>query len=218
MDARANPAPLGLMGFGMTTVLLNLHNAGFFELDDLIIAMGIFYGGMAQVIAGIMEYRKGNTFGVTAFTSYGFFWLTLVYIILAGNADALTVGHDAAFMGWYLFLWGVFTAYMFVGTLYKNRALQVIFGTLTILFFLLAIGDWFGWETVTKVAGYEGILCGFSAIYLAAAEVLNDSAGRTLLPVGPVTPAQPKPEPALSGPPPGHPEKLEPHDLTASSN
>ena len=102
-NIRANPAPLGLMGFGMTTVLLNLHNAGFFEVDATILAMGIFYGGLAQVVAGIMEFRKGNTFGLTAFTSYGFFWMTLVYIIIDG-------GVDAAFMGWYLFLWGVFTA------------------------------------------------------------------------------------------------------------
>ena len=88
MDSvRANPAPLGLMGFGMTTVLLNLHNAGFFELDDTILAMGIFYGGLAQIIAGIMEFRKGNTFGLTAFTSYGFFWLSLVAIVLLGEAD-----------------------------------------------------------------------------------------------------------------------------------
>ena len=130
-NIRANPAPLGLMGFGMTTVLLNLHNAGFFEVDATILAMGIFYGGLAQIIAGIMEFRKGNTFGLTAFTSFGFFWLTLVYILIDG-------GVNAAFMGWYLFLWGVFTAYMFLATLNKNRALQVVFFSLAVLFFLLA--------------------------------------------------------------------------------
>jgi len=190
-DSRANPAPLGLMGFGMTTVLLSFHNAGFFETDDLIIAMAIFYGGLAQVIAGILEYRKGNTFGMTAFVSYGMFWLTLVYIILAGDSETLTVGHDTTFMGWYLFMWGLFTAYMFVGTLYKNRALQVVFSSLTLTFWLLAVGDWFTAETITNVAGYLGVFCGSSAIYLAAAEVLNDSAGRTLLPVGRVTPKGP---------------------------
>jgi succinate-acetate transporter protein len=187
-DSRANPAPLGLMGFGMTTVLLSFHNAGFFETDDLIIAMAIFYGGLAQVIAGVLEYRKGNTFGMTAFVSYGMFWLTLVYILLAGDSEALTVGHDTTFMGWYLFMWGLFTAYMFVGTLYKNRALQVVFGTLALTFWLLAVGDWFTAPTITNIAGYLGVFCGSSAIYLAAAEVLNDSAGRTLLPVGTVTP------------------------------
>ena len=87
-DIRANPAPLGLMGFGMTTILLNLHNAGLFEMDDAILAMGIFYGGAAQIIAGIMEFRKGNTFGLTAFTSYGLFWLSLVWTLLGGGVVA----------------------------------------------------------------------------------------------------------------------------------
>lgn len=186
-DVRANPTPLGLMGFGMTTVLLSLHNAGYFETDDLVIGMAIFYGGIAQVIAGILEYRKGNTFGMTAFVSYGMFWLTLVYIILAGGAESLTVGNDATYMGWYLFMWGLFTAYMFIGTLYKSRALQVVFASLTATFWVLAIGDWFTAETVTNVAGYIGLFCGFSAIYLAAAEVLNEASDRTLLPVGPIS-------------------------------
>src|SRR5882757_4432936 len=81
-EGLANPAPLGLFGFGMTTVLLNIHNAGFYEMNSMILAMGLFYGGMAQVIAGILEYKKNNTFGMTAFISYGFFWLTLVALIL----------------------------------------------------------------------------------------------------------------------------------------
>lgn len=173
----ANPAPLGLMGFGMTTVLLNIHNAGFFAMDPMILAMGAFYGGGAQVIAGIMEYRKGNTFGVTAFTSYGLFWMTFVAIVIAGTADA-------GFLGWYLFMWGVFTAYMYVGTLGKNRALQLVFGSLAILFFLLALGHWFDSSALIKLAGWEGIVCGFSAIYLAAAEVLNEAEQRVVLPVG----------------------------------
>jgi succinate-acetate transporter protein len=184
MDLRANPAPLGLMGFGMTTVLLNLHNAGFFGMDDLIVAMGLFYGGLAQVLAGTMEFRRGNTFGTTAFTSYGLFWLSLVYIIIAGNYDSLTVGNDTAFMGWYLIMWALFTAGMFFGTLRKNRALQVVFGSLTVLFMLLAVGHWADNETVIQVAGYEGIFCGLSAVYLAIAEVLNESLGMTVLPIG----------------------------------
>jgi succinate-acetate transporter protein len=183
-DVRANPAPLGLMGFGMTTVLLSIHNAGLLETDDLIIAMAIFYGGLAQVIAGILEYRRANTFAMTAFVSYGMFWLTLTYIILAGDSEALTVGHDLTFMGWYLFMWGLFTAYMFVATLYKNRALQVVFASLTATFWMLAIGDWSTTETVTNIAGYIGLFCGFSAIYLAAAEIVNEASGRTVLPIG----------------------------------
>ncbi len=178
-DLRANPAPLGLMGFGMTTILLNLHNAGFFALDDAILAMGIFYGGIAQIIAGIMEFRKGNTFGLTAFTSYGLFWLSLVYIILYGSSDP-------SFMGWYLALWGLFTAYMFLATLNKNRGLQVVFASLTLLFFGLALGEWTGNETITQIAGWIGIFSGASAFYLAAAEILNETYGRTVLPIGPV--------------------------------
>jgi len=191
------------MGFGMTTVLPNLHNAGFFGLDDLILAMGIFYGGLAQVIAGTMEFRKGNTFGVTAFTSYGLFWLTLAYILLAGNTELITVGSSSVFLGWYLFAWGVFTAAMFVGTLYKNRALQVVFGSLAVLFFLLAFGHWFDSELLINIAGFEGIFCGLSAVYLALAEVLNDSAGRTLFPVGSrVMSTRPVPAIPLSAMPP----------------
>ncbi len=178
MDSiRANPAPLGLMGFGMTTVLLNIHNAGFYEMDDMILAMGVFYGGLAQIVAGIMEFRKGNTFGLTAFTSYGFFWLTLVAIILSGEADP-------TFLGWYLFLWGIFTAYMFLATLNKNRALQVVFFGLATLFFLLAIGHWADSTTIIEIAGWVGIFTGASAIYLAAAEVLNETYGREVLPIG----------------------------------
>jgi succinate-acetate transporter protein len=179
----ANPAPLGLMGFGMTTVLLNIHNAGFFELGSMILAMGVFYGGVAQVIAGIMEFKKGNTFGTTAFTSYGLFWLTLVFLIVfpvMGWAQK----PPAAFMGWYLFMWGIFTFFMWIGTFGKNRALQTVFFTLWILFLLLAIEHWTGSKTVGLIAGYEGIFCGFSAIYLAMAEVINESLDKTVLPIG----------------------------------
>jgi succinate-acetate transporter protein len=180
----ANPAPLGLMGFGATTVLLNLHNAGIITATSLgmIFAMGLFYGGIAQVIAGLLEFRKNNTFGTLAFTSYGLFWISLVALLLfpkMGLADPV----DNVSMAFYLGVWGLFTAYMFVGTLKKNRALQVVFGTLTLLFFLLAIGDYTKIAEIKTLAGYEGILCGLSAVYLACAEVLNETYGRNLLPV-----------------------------------
>lgn len=183
MDKTANPAPLGLMGFGMTTVLLNIHNAGFFPLDSMILAMGIFYGGIAQIIAGILEYRRGSTFAGTAFTSYGAFWLTLVTLILLPKTGAVAAC-PPAFLGWYLFVWGVFTGFMFVGTLRGHKALQFVFGSLTVLFGLLALRDWLGSEFIGHVAGYEGIVCGASAIYLAMAEVLNEQYGRTVLPIG----------------------------------
>jgi len=182
LDMTANPAPLGLVAFGMTTVLLNLHNAGFFALGSMILAMGIFYGGLAQVIAGIEEWKKNNTFGATAFTSYGMFWLTLVALLVLpklGLADA----SDKTAMAAYLAMWGIFTLVMFVGTIKANRALQLVFGTLAILFFLLALGDATGNGTITVIAGYEGILCGFLAIYAGLAQVLNEMYKKTVAPL-----------------------------------
>jgi succinate-acetate transporter protein len=181
-DGIANPAPLGLCAFGMTTVLLNLHNAGFFELNSMILAMGLFYGGCAQVIAGVIESKKNNTFGLTAFTSYGFFWLSLVALIVIpkfGWAPKPSEGAMAA----YLAMWGLFTLCLFFGTLKLNRALQVVFATLTILFFLLA-AEHAGVEGIGKIAGYEGIICGASAIYAGIANVLNEVYGKTVLPLG----------------------------------
>ncbi|MDI8750859.1 acetate uptake transporter, partial [Salmonella enterica subsp. enterica serovar Montevideo] len=174
----ANPAPLGLMGFGMTTILLNLHNAGFFALDGIILAMGIFYGGIAQIFAGLLEYKKGNTFGLTAFTSYGSFWLTLVAILLMPKMG-LTDAPDAQLLGAYLGLWGVFTLFMFFGTLKAARALQFVFLSLTVLFALLAVGNITGNEAIIHIAGWVGLVCGASAIYLAMGEVLNEQFGRT---------------------------------------
>jgi succinate-acetate transporter protein len=185
-DTTANPAPLGLLGFGMTTVLLNLHNAGFYELNSMVLAMGICYGGIAQIIAGIMEWKKSNTFAATAFISYGLFWLSLVTLVVLAKAGLSAPSDDVA-MAAYLAMWGLFTAVMFLGTLRLNRALQVVFGTLTILFFMLAIGDFTGASAGFKHAtGYEGIVCGFSAIYAGLAQVLNELFGKTVLPLGPV--------------------------------
>jgi succinate-acetate transporter protein len=185
MDTTANPAPLGLMGFGMTTVLLNIHNAGFFPLDTMILAMGIFYGGIAQIIAGIMEWKKNNTFGTTAFTSYGLFWLTLVVLLLMPKLGWWQ-GPVIPAMATYLVMWGIFTAVMFIGTLKLNRALQFVFFSLAILFFLLAIGDAIQNGTIKTIAGYEGIICGLSAIYAALAQVLNEVYGKVVIPIWPV--------------------------------
>ncbi|MCB0617219.1 MAG: acetate uptake transporter [Saprospiraceae bacterium] len=182
VDTTANPAPLGLLGFGMTTILLNLHNVGFFALDGMILAMGVFYGGIAQIIAGLMEWKKKNTFGTTAFTSYGLFWLTLVGLLLLPKMGWAEAPSSTA-MGYYLFLWGLFTAAMFIGTLRLNGVLQFVFGSLTILFFLLAIGDWTGSALIKTVAGWEGVVCGASAIYCGLAQVLNEVYGREMLPL-----------------------------------
>lgn len=184
-DYSGNPAPLGLLGFGMTTVLLNVHNAGFLPLSSMILAMGIFYGGIAQVIAGIMEWKKGNTFACTAFVSYGFFWLTLVGLLVLPKLGWWEpVAEAGPTMGVYLFLWGLFTFLMFFATLKLNKALQFVFGSLTILFFLLSAGEFTGNTGLTTLAGYEGIICGLSAIYAAIAQVINETHGRTVLPLG----------------------------------
>ncbi len=188
----ANPAPLGLLGFGLTTVLLNLHNAGLFGLNSMILSMGLAYGGLAQIIVGIMEYKKGNTFGTTAFTSYGLFWWSLVaLIVLPGMSIFGSLGTaDATAMGAFFLLWGIFSLAMFFGTLKSNRATQVVFALVTVLFLMLALREFtgnpvlFGSVTLNTITGIEGVICGGSAIYLALAEVINESHQRTILPIG----------------------------------
>lgn len=183
LDVTANPAALGLTAFGVTTVLLNLSNAGYFALGSMLLAMGIFYGGLAQVVAGIMEWKKNNTFGMTAFLSFGLFWLSLVTLLVLpklGLADATSASGMAA----YFAMWGLFTFVMFVGALKTNRALQAVLGLLTILFFMLALGEITGNANVVTVAGYEGILTGFAAIYAGLAQVLNEMYRRVVAPLG----------------------------------
>ena len=191
----ANPAPLGLLGFGLTTVLLNLHNAGLFPLDTMILAMGLAYGGLAQVIVGIMEFKKGNTFGTVAFTSYGLFWWSLVLLLVLPKTSIFT-GLSApteAAMAAYFFMWGLFTFVMFFGTLKTNRALQFVFMSLAILFFLLVARELtsnmvlYGTIRVNTIVGIEGVLCGLSAVYLAFAEVLNEAHQKTVLPICPAS-------------------------------
>ncbi len=183
IDTSANPAPLGLLGFGLTTVFLNLANAGFIPLSSMIMGMGIFVGGIAQIIAGIMESKKNNTFGTVAFTAYGSFWICLVAIWVMpklGMAEAA----DATSMGWFLTIWGLFSLGMFVGTFKLSCALQFVFGTLVVLFALLAIADFTGNHTIKVIAGYDGIICGLAAIYTCLGQILNELYGRELLPLG----------------------------------
>ncbi|MGQ9623848.1 MAG: acetate uptake transporter [Candidatus Bathycorpusculaceae bacterium] len=210
-EKSANPAPLGLLGFGMTTILLSfVHNARLGRVDGMILGMGIFYGGLAQIIAGILEYKRGNTFGTTAFTSYGLFWLSFVVLNWLGTSGVAGIGVWPFFGGYtpwavsneafaaYFFMWGLFTFGMFFGTLKTNRALQLVFISLAILFFLLAAKSALlaytsisptdpQIELFTRVIGIEGVICGFSAVYLALAEVLNEAHGETVLPIGSVS-------------------------------
>jgi succinate-acetate transporter protein len=180
----ANPAPLGLLGFGLTTVLLNLANAGLFPLNSMILAMGLAYGGLAQIIAGYMEFKKGNTFGMVAFSSYGFFWWSLVLLILLPSTSIFggIEPSNSTAMAAYFFMWGFFTFAMFFGTLKTNRSLQFVFGSLTILFFMLTAHEITGNSTLGTATGIEGIICGFSAVYLGIAQILNEAHQKTILP------------------------------------
>jgi uncharacterized protein len=194
LEKLANPAPLGLLGFGITTVLLNLHNAGLFGLNSMILAMGLAYGGLAQIIVGVMEFKKGNTFGTTAFLSYGLFWWSLVALLVLPNISFLGIAASKpAALAAYFFMWGIFTFAMFFGTLKTNRGLQFVFGSLFILFFMLTIRELtgnpvlFGNVTFNTITGIEGVICGGSAVYLAIAEVLNEAHNKTVLPICPTS-------------------------------
>lgn len=174
----ANPAPLGLLGFGMTTVLLSLHNSGVTPLDGVTLMMGILCGGIAQLIAGILEYRNGNTFGTVAFTLYGIFWLVLIGIKL----DVTGTGSGGDTMGVFCLLWGIMTLFLFIGTLRGRISSKIVFSTLTVTFLLLSVADFTGMGAITTVAGIVGILCGLSAMYTAFAEILAEQYEEEVLP------------------------------------
>jgi uncharacterized protein len=177
----SNPAPLGLAGFALTTWLLSMINAGWFSGDsmNMVLAVAMAYGGTAQMIAGIMELPRDNTFGATAFVSYGAFWWSFALFVLFLHDKV-----PGAFVGWYLFMWGVFTFYMWIGTLAAARALQLIFLALWITFFLLAAAEWTGIAALHVAGGYVGLLTALLAFYLSAAEIINGTHKRVVLPIG----------------------------------
>jgi succinate-acetate transporter protein len=175
----ANPGALGLAGFGFNTILLQIHNLGLID-STLPIIFGFFWGGMAQVIAGIIDGKRGDTFGLTAFTSYGFFWLGLSLAFLLQWTGVVTL--DKAGLGWLFVMWGVFTFFMTLGTFRMTYIHITIFSTLTILFFLLAAHNF--WGLNAKIVGVEGVICGLSAAYGAAAVVLNAKYEKTVCPMG----------------------------------
>jgi succinate-acetate transporter protein len=178
----SNPGPLGLIGFGMTSILLNLHNTGIIELSIVIVSMGIALGGLAQIVAGIVALRQGSTFAGTAFTAYGLFWWSLVIIWL--NPTAAIPAGSSASLGFYLLLWGIFTLFLFIATLKHDRATQTVFLTLTLLFLGLALGNFSGIEAVTVASGWIGILCGASAVYASVGQVINEEFGKPVVPLG----------------------------------
>lgn len=172
----AHPGALGLAGFGFNTVLLQIHNLGLFDAAVPLI-YGFFWGGLAQVIAGIVDARRGDTFGFTAFVSYGMFWIGLSLMYVMGSPFK-----DAQGLGWAFILWGIFTAYMAVAATKVSKLHVFIFVTLTLLFGLLAAVK-FGVLDV-KVAAVEGLFCGAAAIYGSAAVMMQDKFGKWVLPIG----------------------------------
>lgn len=182
MDPTSTAGPIGLLAFGIATVLLSLVNAGMYPMDSMILMMGL-YVGFAMVITGFMEWRKGNTFGAAAFATFGFFWLSFVGLLVLpalGLADA--PGQRA--MAAYLFMWALYAGVTFVATLKYNRALQFVFATVTVLFVLLGLGYLTGNPLYTTIGGWEGLVCGLAAVYTGFAQVLNEVYGRTVAPLG----------------------------------
>jgi succinate-acetate transporter protein len=185
----ANPAPLGLVGFGLTTVLLSLGNAGILPGNAttiVVIPLAMAFGGTIQLFAGLLEYREGNTFGTVAFCSYGAFWwwfglleLFALNGILDSNAEGFT-----AVVGVALILWGVFTTYMWIGTFRLNWALWSVFLTLSVTFYLLGFGDFLGNDFLVKAGGYVGILTGLLAMYTSFGEVVNWAFDGSVVPLG----------------------------------
>ncbi len=183
-DITAGAGALGLLGYGMPGVLISLANAGLIQSGSAILSMVIFMGGLAMFTAGLMEWKKGNTYGMAAYASYGLFFFSFAAImilpVLGLSKDTGGPGTMAA----YLALWGLFTLILFIGSLKMSRALQVVLGTLAIVFFLEAAGAATGNGLFIIVAGYVGIISGFAAIYTACAPILNDIYGKTVAPLG----------------------------------
>jgi uncharacterized protein len=177
----ANPAPLGLTGFALTTWMLSMVNAGWFTSScvPLVLASAFAFGGSAQFVAGIMEMPRGNTFGFVAFCAYGAFWWSFALFV-----QFFATNVPAGFVGWWLLMWGVFTFYMWLGSLALNRAVQFVFLSLWITFLLLAAADLAALSSLHVAGGYMGMVTAVLAFYLAAAELINETHGREVLPIG----------------------------------
>ena len=183
----ANPAPLGLAAFALTTFVLSMFNAGLLNEggEAIVFGLALAYGGLAQLLAGMWEFRTGNTFGATAFTSYGAFWLSFwAYVqFFAKGVPAGDAGHA---VGLYLIAWGIFTAYMFIASLRATAAVALVFLLLTLTFIVLGIGDAGGHSGITKIGGWLGLATALAAWYASFAEVTNATFGRVVFPTRPL--------------------------------
>lgn len=184
----ADPAPLGLAAFALTTFLLSLFNAGLLGTagEPIVFPLALFYGGLAQLLAGMWEFKNKNTFGATAFTTYGAFWIT-IGAFDTFYVDQIPEAQAAVALGWLLIAFGIFTAYMFVASLRVTAAVSAVFLLLTATFFILGIGDVVGSDTIPQIGGYVGIITALAAWYASAAGVINTNFGRTVLPIKPLS-------------------------------
>jgi succinate-acetate transporter protein len=176
----ANPAVVGLAGFGLTTLLLQFHNVGWMGMGP-VIWVGLIFGGLAQMIAGFQEMKTGNSFGYCAFTSYGAFWISLCLMLVGGHYNLFKASHTD--LGWFLVAWTLFTAILWVGSLRIHGAMAWTFTFLLVGFILLDLAH-FGYPDLTKVAGFELMVCALCAWYMMARIIINDLYGREVLPAG----------------------------------
>ncbi len=183
----ADPGPLGLAGFALTTFVLSMFNAGLVNKagEPVVLGVALAYGGIAQLLAGMWEFRTGNTFGAVAFTSYGAFWISF-WALITFFAPNIPAEHLAAAVGLYLISWGIFTAYMFIASLRTTVAISLVFILLAITFFLLGIGNANESDGMIEVGGFAGIVTAAAAWYASFAAVTNSTFGKTVLPVGPL--------------------------------
>jgi succinate-acetate transporter protein len=184
----ANPAPLGLAAFALTTFVLSMFNAGLVNAtgEPVVFGLALAYGGLAQLLAGMWEFRTGNTFGATAFTSYGAFWLSF-WAFAQFFEEGIPKADAGHAVGLYLIAWGVFTAYMFIASLRTSAAVALVFVLLALTFIVLGIGNAGGNESIVKVGGWLGLATAVAAWYASFAEVTNATFGRVVLPTRPLT-------------------------------
>lgn len=183
----ADPAPLGLAGFALTTFVLSCVNAGWVHkgTEPIVLGLALAYGGLAQLLAGMWEFKKGNTFGATAFASYGAFWISF-WAFVVFYAGKVPKADATQAVGLYLFAWGVFTAYMWIASFKTTAAVNLIFFLLTITFFLLAFGEWGTSSGLSKLGGYFGLVTALAAWYASFAGVINSTFGKVVLPTKPL--------------------------------
>ena len=188
----ADPGPLGLAGFALTTFILSVFNAGLISnvgLKAVVLPVALFYGGIAQLLAGMWEFKKANTFGALAFTSYGAFWMSYAayvkFTVPALNASPATKADVRTATGLFLLAWTIFTAYMLIAALRVNGAVFIVFAVLIAAFIFLAWGDFAKSDSLEKIGGYLGIVTAFLAWYASAAGVINAQWKRVVLPVMP---------------------------------